>query len=89
MKNYHFMRKIVGLLLISGVLGCSEETDNKELTEIAPITVEVGTLKQMTFQKSILVQGNIQAIDDAVISARVAGVLAPASRLIALVLAIC
>ncbi|MBQ9788081.1 MAG: efflux RND transporter periplasmic adaptor subunit [Lentisphaeria bacterium] len=75
MKNYHFMRKIVGLLLISGVLGCSEEADNKELTEIAPITVEVGTLKQMTFQKSILVQGNIQAIDDAVISARVAGTI--------------
>ncbi len=75
MKKYNFLSSMVILVAALVLSGCGEKSDNQQLTEVAPIQVKVGFLQKMPFTKSILVQGNIQAIDDAVISSKVAGTI--------------
>ena len=75
MKNYNFFKFLISVILIAIYSGCSDDSEKTAATQYAPIQVEVGKLKKLTFNKSILVQGNIQALDDAIISAKVAGTI--------------
>ena len=76
MKNYYLATKIGILILSIFLFGCRDNNEQSEkLSDIAPISVKTAELREMTFYHKILVQGNIQAIDDAIISAKVAGTI--------------